>query len=117
NAWHGAGGEWRIEKQRLKWAILESFSEAAQQSGIPATDDFNRGDNTGVGYFDVNQRSGWRWNAAKAFLRPVRQRPNLTVVTGACVHRVLFEGRRCTAVEFDDTTGRHVLRAHREVVL
>ena len=57
---HGSGGEWRIEKQRLKWKALESFSEAAQQIGIPATEDFNRGDNTGVGYFDVNQRGGWR---------------------------------------------------------
>lgn len=117
NEWHGAGGEWRIEKQRLKWTILESFSQAAQQSGIPPTDDFNRGDNTGVGYFDVNQRSGWRWNAAKAFLRPVRQRPNLTVVIGACARKILFEGRRCTGVEFDDATGRHVARARHEVIL
>ena len=115
--WHGAGGEWRIEKQRLKWAILESFSEAAQQVGIAATEDFNRGDNTGVGYFDVNQRGGWRWNAAKAFLRPARQRPNLTVVTGAYARRILFEGRRCTGVELVDATGHRIARANREVIL
>ena len=115
--WHGAGGEWRIEKQRLKWSILESFSEAAQQVGIAATEDFNRGDNTGVGYFDVNQRGGWRWNAAKAFLRPARQRPNLTVVTGAYARRILFEGRRCTGVEFVDATGHRIARANREVIL
>ena len=54
---HGAGGPWRVEKQRLKWKILEEFSRAAQETGIPATDDFNRGDNTGVGYFDVNQKT------------------------------------------------------------
>jgi choline dehydrogenase len=115
--WHGAGGEWRIEKQRLKWSILESFSEAAQQVGIAATEDFNRGDNTGVGYFDVNQRGGWRWNAAKAFLRPARQRPNLTVVTGAYARRILFEGRRCTGVELVDATGHRIARANREVIL
>jgi len=69
--YHGSGGEWRVERQRLKWTVLESFREAAEQTGIPRTGDFNRGDNTGVAYFDVNQRRGWRWNASKAFLRPV----------------------------------------------
>jgi choline dehydrogenase len=78
-ALHGHGGEWRIEKQRLRWDILDAFAQAAQQAGVPATADFNTGDNEGVGYFEVNQKSGWRWNASKAFLRPVQQRPNLTV--------------------------------------
>ena len=88
---HSSGGEWRIEKQRLRWDILDAFAEAAQQAGIPATDDFNSGDNHGVGYFEVNQRSGWRWNASKAFLKPIRkQRKNLTIWTGAQVSRLLF---------------------------
>lgn len=69
---HGHGGEWRIEKQRLKWDILRSFAEAAVEAGIPRSDDFNSGDNEGVGYFEVNQRSGWRWNTSKAFLRPAK---------------------------------------------
>jgi choline dehydrogenase len=60
------GGEWRVEKQRLRWDILDAFAAAAQQAGIPATDDFNGGNNEGVGYFEVNQKSGWRWNTAKA---------------------------------------------------
>jgi choline dehydrogenase len=114
---HGSGGEWRIEKQRLKWKALESFSEAAQQIGIPATEDFNRGDNTGVGYFDVNQRGGWRWNTSKAFLRPIRHRQNLTVITGAHVRRVLFEKRRCVGVEFVGSGGIQTVRAHSEVLL
>lgn len=76
---HGHGGEWRIEKQRLKWQVLDDFAEAAAQAGIPHTDDFNRGCNEGVSYFEVNQRSGWRWNTAKAFLREVEKRPNLTL--------------------------------------
>jgi choline dehydrogenase len=85
------GGEWRVERQRLRWDILDAFAQAAQQAGIPACDDFNRGNNEGVGYFEVNQRAGWRWNAAKAFLRPALDRDNLQVWTGAQVSRLLLE--------------------------
>ena len=87
------GGEWRVEKQRLRWEILDAFAQAAQQAGIPASDDFNRGDNEGVGYFEVNQRAGVRWNATKAFLRPVEQRDNLQVWTGAHIRRLLLAHR------------------------
>jgi len=114
--WHGAGGEWRVEKQRLKWKILEAFSQAAQQQGIPATDDFNRGDNSGVGYFDVNQKRGVRWNASKAFLRTAMKRPNLTVVTGAHTERVIVEGRRCVGVEYRGDVD-YVAHARCEVIL
>ena len=114
---HGAGGPWRVEKQRLKWKILEEFSQAAQQNGIPATDDFNRGDNTGVGYFDVNQKRGIRWNASKAFLRPALKRPNLTVITGAHTQRVVFEGRRCTGVEYRGDNTDYLAKARCEVIL
>ncbi|TXC67168.1 choline dehydrogenase [Piscinibacter aquaticus] len=96
------GGEWRVEKQRLRWEILDAFAQAAQQAGIPATDDFNRGDNEGVGYFEVNQRAGIRWNATKAFLRPVQERDNLQVWTGAQVRRVLLDradGLRAVGIE------------------
>ena len=98
------GGEWRVEKQRLSWEVLDAFAAAAQEAGIPATDDFNRGDNEGVGYFDVNQRGGIRWNATKAFLRPVQHRDNLQVWTGAQVTRLVTarepDGRlRATGVE------------------
>src|SRR5690606_38516911 len=85
-ALHGNGGEWRVEKQRLHWDILDAFAKAAQQAGIPATDDFNQGSNEGVGYFEVNQKGGWRWNAAKAFLRPAcMSRPNFTLWSQAQV--------------------------------
>ena len=117
NPWHGSGGEWRVEKQRLKWKILETFAQAAQQTGIPASDDFNRGDNTGVGYFDVNQRSGIRWNASKAFLRPVRHRPNLTTLTGAHTTQLLFEGKRCIGVRYRRDGVERIVKARREVIL
>jgi len=87
---HGSGGEWRIEKQRLNWEVLDSFSDAAEETGIQKTDDFNSGDNAGVGYFDVNQRSGWRWNTSKAFLRPAKLRENLTIWTEAQVQKLIF---------------------------
>ncbi len=87
------GGEWRVERQRLRWEILDAFAQAAQQAGIPASEDFNRGDNEGVGYFEVNQRAGVRWNATKAFLRPVQERDNLQVWTGAQISRLLLAHR------------------------
>ena len=87
------GGEWRVEKQRLRWDVLDAFAAAAEQAGIARTADFNRGDNEGVGYFDVNQRAGIRWNATKAFLRPVQRRDNLQVWTGAHIERVLFDAQ------------------------
>ena len=97
---HGAGGEWRVERQRLSWEILDAFREAMAQAGIPKIDDFNRGYNEGCAFFEVNQRRGVRWNAAKGFLRPARNRPNLTVMTDALVKRVRLEGKRAVGIEF-----------------
>ncbi|WP_349741200.1 GMC family oxidoreductase [Roseateles cavernae] len=91
-ALHGHGGEWRVERQRLRWDILDAFAQAATQAGIPATEDFNSGNNEGVGYFEVNQRAGWRWNTAKAFLRPTCYgRPNFELWTGSQVQRLTLD--------------------------
>ncbi|MGI8399219.1 GMC family oxidoreductase [Agrobacterium deltaense] len=119
---HGHGGEWRIEKQRLKWDILESFAEAAVEAGIQRSDDFNSGDNEGVGYFEVNQRSGWRWNTSKAFLRPARNRPNLTIWTQSHVERLILvkeaSGRkRCIGVMVERHGQRVEVGARGEVIL
>ncbi|HUX89209.1 MAG TPA: GMC family oxidoreductase N-terminal domain-containing protein [Gallionellaceae bacterium] len=97
---HNAGGEWRIEKQRLSWEILDAFRDAAAEVGIPKVIDFNRGNNEGCGYFEVNQKRGVRWNATKGFLRPVLKRPNLKVLTHAVVKRLRFDGKRVIGVEF-----------------
>lgn len=102
NEWHGKGGEWTVSKQRLRWPVMDIFKEAAIQAGIPASDDFNRGDNFGVGYFDVSQRKGWRLNTSKAFLRDAARRPNLTVITEAIVDKLLIDPvtKNCYGVQF-----------------
>jgi choline dehydrogenase len=114
---HGAGGEWRIEAPRVRWEILDAFRDAAEQCGIPKTDDFNRGDNEGCGYFQVTQRRGIRWTTAKAFLRPARGRPNLAVLTGAQAERLLFDGDRCSGIAFTRSGRSEVATARAEVVL
>jgi choline dehydrogenase len=119
-----AGGEWRVERQRLRWDILDDFAKAAVQAGIPASEDFNRGDNEGVGYFHVNQRQGIRWNASKAFLRPALDRDNLQVWTGAEIDQLLLEpgtgaSWRARGVTVRPHGGGEALQAHatREVIL
>ena len=123
DALHGHGGEWRVEAQRLSWTILDAFRQAADEAGIPPTDDFNRGDNFGCGYFEVNQRRGVRWNASKAFLRPIKERPNLRVVCHARIDRLLRSddgsgrvvGVECRLGEGSGVSKRFLSRA--EVVL
>ena len=123
NKSHGSTGEWRVERQRLRWDVLDAFAQAAQQAGIPATDDFNGGNNEGVGYFEVNQKKGWRWNTAKAFLRPTCYgRANFEMWTSAQATRLIVEpqsdgSRRCTGVQV--WTGKEMVtaRAACEVVL
>ena len=102
NPWHGKGGEWTVSKQRLRWPIMDRFKEAAVEAGIPASEDFNRGDNFGVGYFDVNQRAGWRLNSSKAFLRDAAKRNNLTVITEAVVNKLKIDpvNKNCYGVEY-----------------
>ncbi|MDM7255261.1 MAG: GMC oxidoreductase, partial [Paracoccus sp. (in: a-proteobacteria)] len=107
----------RVERQRLRWDILDDFARAAQETGIPASEDFNTGDNEGVGYFKVNQRGGWRESLAKAFLRPAMKRPNLTVWTGVHVRRVVFEGSRAVGLDLMRDNAPESVRARAEVIL
>ncbi len=97
---HGVDGEWQVAKQRLSWDILERFAEAANQAGIPNTVDFNTGNNEGVSQFEVNQRFGMRWSAARGFLKPARGRKNLLVLTGALSDKVLFTDKQATGIQF-----------------
>lgn len=115
---HGAGGELRVEERRVNWEILDAWRAAAAECGIPSIDEFNRGDNFGAAYFQMNQRRGRRWSASKAFLRPVRRRPNLEVQVHSLVEGLVLEGRRAVGVRVRDAAGgRREVRARREVVL
>ena len=117
DALHGTGGAWRVEGQRLHWHLLDAFRDAAEQAGIPKIADFNRGNNEGVSYFQVNQRRGWRVSSATAFLRPVLSRKNLTVMTEAQAERVLLDGRRATGVALRRVGVPGTVAARREVIL
>jgi choline dehydrogenase len=117
SAHHGAGGEWRVDQPRMRWEILDAFIAAAEDRGIPATDDFNTGSNEGVGYFQVNQKSGRRWSAARGFLKPVLNRPNLRLIKNAEATRILFEGKRAVGIEYKGQAGKARVMAGREVIL
>jgi choline dehydrogenase len=119
NPWHSDQGEWVVSQQRLKWKILEQFKLAAMEFGVPETTDFNRGSNEGVGYFDVNQKDGFRLNASKAFLKKAAQRPNLTMITGALVQKLIIDPitKHCTGVEFLGGDQVHQAHVQKEVLL
>ncbi|MEZ5477055.1 MAG: GMC family oxidoreductase N-terminal domain-containing protein [Thiolinea sp.] len=114
---HGSGGEWRVEQQRLSWEVLDRYIEAAQQAGIPVTKDFNGGDNQGISHFEVNQKRGTRWSAARGFLDPVRNRPNLIIMTGALSDRLIVQDRQVTGIEFIQNGERCMARARLETIL
>jgi choline dehydrogenase len=133
---HGVGGELRVEERRVNWEILDAWRDAAEVSGIPKITEFNRGDNFGNAYFQMNQRRGRRWSATRAFLRPVLDRPNLTVMTETEISRVEFERAddklRATGVRVDGRgqdlnrgqspfgkkgSDPYSIRARREIVL
>ncbi|MFN4275104.1 MAG: GMC family oxidoreductase [Ferrovibrio sp.] len=114
---HGAGGEWRVEKARVRWDLIDSIAEAGAQIGIPRVDDFNLGNNEGSGYFQVNQKRGKRWSAATGFLKPILSRPNLELRTKVQVCNVALEGKRATGVVYRQGGDSFFARAKAEVIL
>ncbi len=114
---HGAGGEWRVERPRISWPILDAVRDAGVEIGIPKVDDFNRGDNEGSDYFEVNQRRGRRWSAAAGFLKPILDRPNLRLVDRAETERILFDGGRAVGVRYRRDGASCEARACGEVLL
>ncbi|MFO1161455.1 MAG: GMC family oxidoreductase N-terminal domain-containing protein [Reyranellaceae bacterium] len=114
---HGAGGEWRVEEPRVRWDVLDAVAKAATEMGIARTSDFNTGDNTGVGYFHVNQKRGVRWSAARAFLKPALSRANLRLETGVLVEKLVFDGKRAVGVQFRQNGRLVEARAKGEIIL
>jgi choline dehydrogenase-like flavoprotein len=101
----------------LNWEILDAFRAAAMQYGIPAVNDFNTGDNEGVGYFHVNQKRGRRWSAARGFLKPVLHRQNLQLESGCLVEGLEFSGKRATGVRWRQDGAARSARCRGEVIL
>lgn len=114
---HGTGGEWRVEPQRVQWPIFDAALSAFAELGVARSDDFNSGDNTGASYFSVTQRRGVRVSAAKAFLHPVRNRPNLTVLTKAQAMRVIVEDGCARGIEYQYRRRTEQCLAREEVIL
>ncbi len=119
---HGSGGELRVEERRVNWEILDAWRDAAEQSGIPKIEEFNRGDNFGTAYFQMNQRRGSRWSGSKGFLRPVLKRPNLTVMTEQSVTQILLDSSTDTpkaeGISVRSDLGQtQQMHARREVIL
>jgi choline dehydrogenase-like flavoprotein len=114
---HGAGGGWRIEEPRLSWEILDAVGEAAREMGIPNRPDFNTGDNEGFGYFHVNQKRGRRWSAARGFLKPALDRPNLRLLINVVADRLVIENGRAAGVRFLLDNEVFEARAKGEVIL
>lgn len=114
---HGSDGGFRVEAPRLSWKVLDLVAEAANQAGIRRVSDFNTGDNEGIGYFHVNQRRGRRWSAARGFLKPALERPNLRLETGVVVDRLIIENGRAVGIRF--CQGEEIIeaRARGEVIL
>ena len=117
NEHHAAGGELRVEPPRLRWDLLDAYRRAAEQAGVAPIDDFNRGDNEGSAYFQVNQRRGRRWSAARAFLKPALSRPNLRLETSCLVERVILEGGRAIGVSCRQGGTTHAAKCRGEVIL
>jgi choline dehydrogenase-like flavoprotein len=114
---HGSGGEFRVEAPRVTWRVLDAVREAAVQLGVPAIDDFNCGDNEGVGYFHVNQKRGRRWSAARGFLKPALARGNLRIELNAMAERLIVENGRACGVQFRRDAQKFEVRTQGEVIL
>ena len=118
---HGGNGELRVEERRVNWEILDAWRDAAEECGIPKIDEFNRGDNFGNAYFQMNQRNGKRWSAVRAFLDPIKGRSNLTILTEASVREICFDDNpiepTATGVKVRHDGHEQLFHANNEVIL
>jgi choline dehydrogenase len=117
DAFHGEDGPLTVCRARGKNPLFDMFVEAGKQAGHAVNDDFNGAEQEGFGRYDFTIRNGRRCSTSKAFLRPILDRPNLTVATHALTRRIAFEGRRAVAVDYAKNGQSHRARATREIIL
>lgn len=113
----GKGGPLNVADMRETNELCDAFVDAAEASGYPKNKDYNNGNQEGFGYFQVTMKDGKRWSTARAFLDPIRNRPNLQIVTDALVERVILEGKRCVGVAYTVHGQKQEARCGREVIL
>jgi len=114
---HGTNGPLPITSIRRRDELIEAFIGAAQENGVPRTDDFNGRSQEGAGYFQLTTRNGWRVSAADAYLRPAQKRANLTILTDSQVARILFEDRRAAGVVCRRDGETLKIKARRGIIL
>lgn len=117
NALRGGEGPLPVSRPNTPNPLFDAFVAAGQEAGYPYNPDFNGATQEGFGRYDFTTKGGERWSAARAFLDPVRSRPNLTIRTNARLLRVVFDGERASGVEIASNGGSEKLRASREVIL
>ncbi|WP_085306545.1 GMC family oxidoreductase [Planktotalea arctica] len=115
---HNDSGVLSVSDMRIKRPITDAWIEAAQAAGHSYNPDYNGKDQEGVGFFQLTARNGLRCSAAAAFLRPIKSRANLQIITHAQVQNVVIEGKRAVAVRYKDRAGTlQVVKARKEIVL
>lgn len=117
DTFHGTDGPLNVADLKTANPFQDHFLEAGRQLQLPMTDDFNGAEQQGLGIYQVTQKNGERWSAARAYIEPNLSRPNLKVVTGAQARKILFNGKRATGVEFGRDGKTESVRARREVIL
>lgn len=115
--YHGTEGPLGVSDLANPHPLTRAFVQAGQEFGLPYNSDFNGADQLGVGYYQTTTRNGRRCSAAVAYLRPIKDRPNLVVRTKQLVSRVVFDGKRAIGIEVVDGGSVRTYRADREVIV
>ncbi len=114
---HGVNGPLAVSDQRIRLDILDSFMNAAEEVGIPKTNDFNKGNNFGCGYFQVTEKNGLRCSAAVGYLNPVKKNKNLKIETNSHVKKINFNNKKAESVTYIKGNNTFTVKANKEIIL
>ncbi|APZ50386.1 GMC family oxidoreductase [Salipiger abyssi] len=115
--YHGTSGELYVDRHRDPNPVARMFIKAGRAADLSENTDMNAERQDGLGIYNVTQRDGMRWSSYRAFLHPVRDRANLTILSGTDTKRVIVENGHATGIEIDGSDGKRVLKAAKEVIL
>ncbi|MEO8280784.1 MAG: choline dehydrogenase [Ideonella sp.] len=117
DAFHGGSGPLRVSDIGARNPLIEAFIAGAQQIGVPRTDDFNGARQEGAGYYQLTTWKGWRWSTAKGYLKPARQRSNLSVQCNAQASALMLDGKRAVGIRYRQAGQDKMARCKAEVLL